>query len=195
MCKCFEYGRYARNAPITTRCAQTKNVPPISCQPRSVSTTSAIIARIRSASPRCEPLNRAGPHDLADHERRDDPGEHETREDVAQQAVPLGRRHMSARGRDRSEHDRREQHEEAPEDERVHEPRDEPLQQLALAEHDLDLVLDLPRRRPRGGRSAWRDGRAASGTTPAARRARRRRSTSTASAIAPMSSSPSAARR
>ena len=27
----------------------------------------------------------------------------------------------------------------------MHQPRHEPLQQLALAEHDLDLVLDAPR--------------------------------------------------
>ena len=46
---------------------------------------------------------------------------------------------------DHRHHDRREEHEEAPEDERVHQPGHEPLQQLALAEHDLDLVLHAPR--------------------------------------------------
>ena len=43
---------------------------------------------------------------------------------------------------DRRRHDRREEDEEAPEDERVHQPGDEPLQQLALAEHDHRLVAD-----------------------------------------------------
>ena len=85
------------------------------------------------------------PHDLADDERRDDPGEHEAGEDVAQHAVPLRRRHVTACRRDRGEHDRREQNEEAPEDERVHETRHEPLKQLALPEHDFDLVLHPPR--------------------------------------------------
>ena len=96
------------------------------------------LAEVRALEPR-------RPHDLADDERRDDPGEHEACEDVAQQAVPLRRRHVTACGRDRGEHDRREEDEEAPEDERVHQPRHEPLQELALAEHDLDLVLDAPR--------------------------------------------------
>ncbi len=91
------------------------------------------------------PLEPRRPHDLADHERRDDSGEHEAGEHVAQHAVPLRRRHVTACGRDRGEHDRREQDEEAPEDERVHEARHESLQQLALAEHDFDLVLHPPR--------------------------------------------------
>jgi hypothetical protein len=46
---------------------------------------------------------------------------------------------------DHREHDRREQHDEAPEDRRVHQPRPEPLQQLALAEDDLGLVAHPPR--------------------------------------------------
>jgi hypothetical protein len=54
---------------------------------------------------------------------------------------------------DRGDHrheNRRKQHDEAVEDERVREARDEPLQQLALAEDDLDFVLDSSRdvRRP-----------------------------------------------
>ena len=36
--------------------------------------------------------------------------------------------------------DRREEHEEAPEDERVHQAGNQPLQQLSLAEHDGRLV-------------------------------------------------------
>ena len=96
------------------------------------------LAEMRAFEPR-------RPHDLADDERRDDPGEHEAGEDVAQHAVPLGRSHVTARRRDGGQHDRREQNEEAPEDERVHEPGHEPLQELPLAEHDLDLVSRLPR--------------------------------------------------
>jgi hypothetical protein len=96
------------------------------------------LAEVRALEPR-------RPHDLANDEPRRDSGEHEAGEDVAQQAVPLRRRHVTARGRDRGEHDRREQDEEAPEDERVHQPRHEPLQELALGEHDFDLVPDAPR--------------------------------------------------
>ena len=52
---------------------------------------------------------------------------------------------MLVDGGDQRHQDRREEHEEAPEDERVHQPRHEPLQQLLLAEHDLDLVLHARR--------------------------------------------------
>ena len=37
------------------------------------------------------------------------------------------------------------EHEEAPEDERMHQPRDESLEQLALPEHDLGLVAGAAR--------------------------------------------------
>ena len=47
MCRCFEYGRYARNTPITTRCAHASQVPPTLCQRRSVVTTSAISPRMK----------------------------------------------------------------------------------------------------------------------------------------------------
>ena len=146
------------------------------------------LAEVRALEPR-------RPHDLADDERRDDSGEHEAGEDVAQHAVPLRRRHVAARGRDRREHDRREENEEAPEDERVHEPGHEPLQQLALAEHDLDLVSRPAAGRPRRDRSAC-----AARTSRVRNHARRAKSppqtiASTASAIAPMSRAPFAARR
>ena len=48
---------------------------------------------------------------------------------------------------DHRDHDRRQQHDEAPEDRGVHEPRDEPLEQLALAR---------ARRPPRSARAAAR---------------------------------------
>ena len=47
---------------------------------------------------------------------------------------------MLVDGGDHRHHDRREEHEEAPEDECVHQPRHEPLQQLPLPQHDLELV-------------------------------------------------------
>jgi hypothetical protein len=52
---------------------------------------------------------------------------------------------------DRSERldDRGEQDHEAPEDEEVHHAGDAPLQELALSEHDDELVLDLPSPVPR----------------------------------------------
>src|SRR5581483_11562188 len=45
---------------------------------------------------------------------------------------------------DGREQDRGEEDEEAPEDERVHQPRHEPLQELALAEDDDRLGADAP---------------------------------------------------
>ncbi len=47
---------------------------------------------------------------------------------------------------DHRDHDRRGEDEEAPEHERVHQPRPEALKQLALAEHDSHLVADADRR-------------------------------------------------
>jgi hypothetical protein len=49
---------------------------------------------------------------------------------------------MTVDGRHHRGNDRREQDDEAPEDERVHQPGHEPLQQLLLAEHDRRLVAD-----------------------------------------------------
>ena len=120
------------------------------CQQSSVATTPAIMKRMKSASPRCEPWNRGGRTTLRITTRRHDAGEHEHDEQVDEPAEPRlapeprQLRALVDRG-DHRHHDRREQNEEAPEDERVHQPRHEPLQQLALAEHDLDLVLDPPR--------------------------------------------------
>ena len=51
-----------------------------------------------------------------------------------------GQRLALGDGADQRHHDRREQDEEAPEDERVDEPGAEPLEQLLLAEHDDRLV-------------------------------------------------------
>src|SRR5581483_4343260 len=56
-------------------------------------------------------------------------------------------------GADARHHDRREEHEEAPEDERVHRAGHEPLEQLALPEHDRRLVAH-----PRGDVAAAVDG-------------------------------------
>ena len=86
-----------------------------------------------------EPLR---PDDLADDGSGHDADEHEHGEGVGEVAVPLRRAHVPAGDVDRRQDDRREENDEAPEDERVHQAGDEPLQQLPLAEHDLDLVLD-----------------------------------------------------
>ena len=89
----------------------------------------------------------ARPLDLADRERGHHADEHHRREHVDQEREPA----LLAEPRDRRglrddpdqrHHDRREQHDEAPEDERVHEAGDEALEQLALARDDHDLVLD-----------------------------------------------------
>ena len=90
------------------------------------------------------------PHDGAIDDRGADAHEHEHDEEVDEEREPtLSREPRDAlvlvdRG-DHRRHDRREQHEEAPEDECVHQPRYEPLEQLALPEHDRRLVLHAAR--------------------------------------------------
>jgi hypothetical protein len=49
---------------------------------------------------------------------------------------------------DQRNQDRRGEHEEAPEDERVHQPGSEPLEQFALSENDLGLVASTARHIP-----------------------------------------------
>ena len=96
------------------------------------------------------PLKPRRAHHLADHHSGGDAGEHEHDEEIGQPAEPrlvpeprkLGV--LVDRG-DHRHHDRREEHEEAPKDERVHQSGHNALQQLLLAEHDLDLVLHAPR--------------------------------------------------
>ena len=84
-------------------------------------------------------------HDLADVERRRDADEHEHGEHVHQQPEPAlvaepRKRRLAVDDADHRDHDRREQDEEAPEDERVHQAGDELLEQLALPEHDDRLL-------------------------------------------------------
>ena len=121
----------------------------VACHSSSVSTIVAISARIRSASPRWLPSKRPGVDDLADVQRGDHADQHEHREQVDEQRVPAlvaqpRKRRVLVDDRDHRDHDRRRQHQEAPEDERMHQPRAEALEQLALAEHDRRLVLDPP---------------------------------------------------
>ena len=85
------------------------------------------------------------PLDLADQSRPDHAGEHEHGEDVDQQREPAlvaepGQRGVAVDRADHRDQDRREEDEEAPEDRGVDQARDEPLEQLALAQHDLGLV-------------------------------------------------------
>ena len=87
---------------------------------------------------------------LADPERGGDADEHEHHEEVDDQGEPPLRaqpRHGLAlcHGGDQRHHDRREEHQEAPEDDRVDQPRDEPLEQFPLPEHDHRLVANPPR--------------------------------------------------
>ena len=83
-------------------------------------------------------------HGLAYDECSQHAGQHEQREDVDQQRVPTLRaeprqRRMRVDRADHRDDDRGEEDEEAPEDRRVHQPRQQPLQQLALADHDRRL--------------------------------------------------------
>ena len=111
---------------------------------------------------------------LADPQRADHSYEHEHAEDVDEQRVPAlvaepGQRVVLVDDPDQRDQDRREEDREAPEDERVQQPRDHSLEQLALPEHDLGLVasaarhvaLSLGRARPLvraapAGGHAWR---------------------------------------
>jgi hypothetical protein len=84
------------------------------------------------------------------YERGHDTDEHEDHEDVHEGREPAlpaepGNRLVPVDGGDHRHHDRREEDEEAPEDERVHEAGHEPLQQLPLAEHDDRLVAEAAR--------------------------------------------------
>jgi hypothetical protein len=102
------------------------------------------LAEVRAA-------DRVGPDDLPDHEGRRNAREHEHAEDVRQPAEPLlaaEPRQLRAPvdGGDHRDQDRREQDEKAPEDEGVHQAGDEPLEQLALPEHDRDFGLGLAAR-------------------------------------------------
>ena len=68
-------------------------------------------------------------------------------EDVGQQREPAlvaepGQRRVLVDHPDQRDQDRRRQHQEAPEDERVHQAGHQPLQQLALTEHDRRFVAD-----------------------------------------------------
>ena len=83
--------------------------------------------------------------DLADPECGEHTDQHERGEDIDEQRVPpLSTQPREGRvpvdDPDHRDQDRRQQHDEAPEDERVHQPRAGSLQQLALTEHDARLV-------------------------------------------------------
>ena len=119
------------------------------CQSSSVVTMPAISARIRSASPRWLPSKRAGRWTLRISDRADHAGQHEHGEDVDEQREPAlvaepRQRRVAVDRPDHRDHDRREEDEEAPEDRRVDQAGDEPLEQLALAEDDLGLVAHPP---------------------------------------------------
>ena len=115
------------------------------CQQSSVVTIPAISARIRSASPRWLPSKRAGPLDLADRDGADHAHQHEHGEHVHHQREPAlvaepRQRGVAAHRADHRDHDRGEEHQEAPEDGGVDQPGHEALEQLPLAEHDHGLV-------------------------------------------------------
>ena len=98
--------------------------------------------------------------DFPDPQRRRHPDEDQDGKDVGEQREPLLRaeprkRRLAVDDGDHRHHDRREQHDEAPEDQRVHHARERPLEQLALAEHD-DRLLPRAVRDRIGARDARR---------------------------------------
>ena len=95
-------------------------------------------------------MNRLGPLHLADPEGRDHADEHEHDEEVDEEGEPAlvpepGERVSLRHGADERHHDRREEDEEAPEDEGVDQAGAEALEQLLLPEHDDRLVADALR--------------------------------------------------
>ena len=150
------------------------------CHRSSVSTISAIRPRIRSASPRWLPLNRSGRCTLRIQNADVDADEDEHDEEVDEEREPaLGtepRQRLALGDRaDQRHHDRREEDEEAPEDERMDEPGAEPLEQLLLPEHDDGLVADPPRHVVEALHGLARAGRAGSASARGGRRAGPRR--------------------
>ena len=99
------------------------------------------LAEMRAA----EPL---GPDRFPDHDGGRHPDEHEHAEDVREPTEPLlpaepWQLRAPVDGGDHRHQDRRQQDEEPPEDEGVHQAGDEPAQQLPLPEHDLELRAGL----------------------------------------------------
>ena len=117
------------------------------CQSSSVVTIPAISARIRSASPRWLPSKRAGRWTLRIATAPITPTSTSTANTSTISAnQPWWPSHGSVASRldgaDHRDHDRGEEHQEAPEDRCVDQARHEALEQLLLAEHDHGLVLD-----------------------------------------------------
>jgi hypothetical protein len=86
---------------------------------------------------------------LADEEGRCHPDEHQDAEHVDEEEEPAlvaepRQRPLAVDGGEERHHDGREQDEEAPEDERVHQARPEPLQELPLAQDDRRLGTRPP---------------------------------------------------
>ena len=106
--------------------------------------------RMKSASPRCEPRNRSGRTTFRITTAVATPARTSTQKMSASQPnhswpPSHGSSAPPVDGGDHRHQDRRQQDDEAPEDERVHQPGHEPLQQLPLPEHDLELRLRLAR--------------------------------------------------
>ena len=96
---------------------------------------------MRSASPRWLPSKRRGRTTLRMKKRDATPISASTQNTLASASYQAQCGAASCvDDRDHRERDRREEHDEGPEDEGVHQARDEPLQQLALAEHDDRLL-------------------------------------------------------
>jgi hypothetical protein len=96
------------------------------------------------------PVEATRPHDLPDPDGDRDARQHGEDEDVDHRHVPAlaaepRQRRAAVDGADHRHHDRREEDEEAPEDQGVHEPGDEALEELALTQHDRRLVLHSQR--------------------------------------------------
>ena len=135
------------------------------CQRSSVSTIPAIQARIRSASPRWLPLNRSGRCTLRIQKRRRDTRRARARQKRSTRKAnqpwrtePRQRRVLRD-GADQRHQDRREEDEEAPEDERVDQARGRAAGTASS---------DRARRRPRCARAATRR-RTAATACPAGR--------------------------
>src|SRR5918996_123393 len=153
MWRCFEYGMYTRKARISTMWVHRNTPWNRSCQPSLIGSNARDARRdtgVHAAGDSFAPSEPFVPAHLPEVDGHLDADEHQDREHVLEQPEPAGppdHRDGEPRVEDLAEglDDRGQQDQEAPEDEGMHQPRAEALEQLPLAQDDHGLVLDALR--------------------------------------------------
>src|SRR5918996_1097256 len=150
MWRCFEYGMYTRKARISTMWVHRNTPWNRSCQPSLIGSNARDARRdtgVHAAGDSFAPSEPFVPAHLPEVDGHLDADEHQDREHVLEQPEPAGppdHRDGEPRVEDLAEglDDRGQQDQEPPEDEGMHQPRAEALEQLPLAQDDHGLVLD-----------------------------------------------------